>query len=244
MVVYERATELARKQQMELDMRQGWSLTEYFFGKLQDMEKANDGLQDEIGPMIYGMDVERERHHDEQIVWAKEGSTDVLRGSPRQVRTLTDMDRAEMALMKGDRNTAEDLADKAMADPKGDHGRAQYVIARIDLMSGDAEEAMAAFEATIKSSTDPRTLAWSHIYLGRLYDTMQQPERDKAVAEYQAALKVRDAQPDTRIAAEKGVKTPFAAPQRAQKDEDDDKNLDPTGKAQKEAYKPDVPQHR
>ena len=242
MVLYDRATELKRRELMEFDMRQGWVLTEYFFGKLQTMEHEGDGLRDEIGPMIYGMDVERERHHDEQLVFAKEGSTDVLSGPKHAARQLTDMDRAEMALMKGDRDTASDLAEKAMADPKGDHGRAQYVLARIELMSGNAEEAMAAFQATLKASDDPRTLAWCHIYLGRLYDTMQQPNRDKAIAEYKLALTVRDAKPDTRLAAEKGIKAPFALPQRAKPAEVDDKNLDPTGKAQKEAYKPSTPQ--
>jgi tetratricopeptide (TPR) repeat protein len=242
MVVFDRATELKRRELMELDMRQGWVLTEYFFGKLQEMERDGDGLRDEIGPMIYGMDVERERHHDEQLVFAKEGSTDVLSGPKHAARQLTDMDRAEMALLKGDRDTAGDLAEKAMADPKGDHGRAQYVLARIDLMSGNPDEAMAAFQATLKASGDPRTLAWSHIYLGRLYDTMQQPNRDKAIAEYKLALTVRDAKPDTRLAAEKGIKAPFALPQRPKPADDDDRNLDPTGKAQKEAYKPSTPQ--
>lgn len=242
MASFDRATELKRRELMELDMRQGWVLTEYFFGKLQVMERDGDGLRDEIGPMIYGMDVDRERHHDEQIVFAREGSTDVLSGPKHAARQLTDMDRAEMALMKGDRDTASDLADKAMADPKGDHGRAQYVLARIDLMSGNAEDALAAFQATLKASDDPRTLAWSHIYLGRLYDTMQQPNREKAIAEYKLALTVRDARPDTRLAAEKGIKAPFALPQRAKPAQDDDKNLDPTGKAQKEAYKPGPPQ--
>jgi tetratricopeptide (TPR) repeat protein len=238
-VAFDHLTELKRRELVEIDMRQGWVLTEYFFGKLEEMEKTGDGLRDEIGPMIYGMDVERERHHDEQIVFAKEGSTDVLHGSPRQPRVLTDMDRAEIALLKGDRDTAEDLATKAMTDPKGDHGRAQYVLARIELMSGNPEQAMAGFEATLKASTDPRTLAWSHIYLGRLYDSEREPERDKAIAEYQAALTVRDAQPDTRLAAEKGIKSPFAMPQRAERPPVED---DPTGKAQKDAYRPQPPQ--
>ena len=239
---FDHLTELKRREVVEIDMRQGWVLTDYFFGKLEEMEKAGDGLRDEIGPMIYGMDVDRERHHDEQIVFAKEGSTDVLRGSPRQPRVLNDMDRAEIALLKGDRDTAGDLAEKAMNDPKGDHGRAQYVLARIELMSGRPEEAIAGFEATLKSSTDPRTLAWSHIYLGRLYDSEREPERDKAIAEYKLALTVRDAQPDTRLAAEKGIKAPFAIPQRAQRPPVDEKDLDPTGKAQKDAYRPQPPQ--
>jgi hypothetical protein len=63
-----------------------------------------------------------------------------------------------------------------------------------------------------------------------------------AMAEYRAALANRDSQPDTKAAAENGLKEPFAPPQRAatssdrQQDSPDD--LDPTGKAAKEAYRP------
>ena len=242
LAAYNHVNELERQKLVGLDEREGWALTAYFFGKLQDMEHAGDGLRDEIGPMIYGMDVSREQSHEEQIVFAKTGGADILRGSPRQPRVLSDMDRAEMALLKGDRSTADELATKAMADPKADHGRARYVLARIELMDGHPDEAMAGFNETLALSKDPRTLAWSHIYLGRLYDSMRESHRDQAVAEYKAALTVRDAKPDTRIAAEKGIKAPFAFPQRAgapKPVKDDD--LDPTGKAEKEAYRPAPP---
>ena len=66
------------------------------------------------------------------------------------------------------------------------------------------------------------------------------PERQKALAEYKAALAVRDSQPDTRAAAEKGLKEPFLLPKRAQ-DNEDNEPLDPTGKAEKQAYRPDSP---
>lgn len=242
LAAYNQLTEIERRKLVEQDVRQGWTLAAYLFEKLQLMERTGDGLRDEIGPMIYGMDVERERHHDEQIVFAKEGSADVLRGAARQPQRLKAMDRAEMALMKGDRDTAQQIAEKEAADPHGDHGRAQYTLARIELMQGDPQGAMRDFESVLKTSTDPRTLAWSHIYLGRLYDSMHEPERDKAVAEYKAALAVRDARPDTRLAAENGIKRPFAMPQRERKPEpDDDRDLDPTGKAQKDAYRPAPP---
>ena len=66
------------------------------------------------------------------------------------------------------------------------------------------------------------------------------PDREKAVAEYKAALTVRDSQPDTKAAAEAGLKQPFSAPgmkQNAQPD-DEDAPLDPSGKAEKDAYRP------
>jgi hypothetical protein len=99
---------------------------------------------------------------------------------------------------------------------------------------------MAGFEKTLALSKDPRTMAWSHIYLGRLYDIQNPPDRTRAITEYKAALAVRDGRPDTRQAAESGLKKPFALPQRAnaKPDTDDDKDFDPTGKAEKNAYKP------
>ena len=106
------------------------------------------------------------------------------------------------------------------------------------------EDAVEHFDEAIKTSKNPRTLAWSHIYLGRLYDTQQTPDRPKAVAEYKAALTVRDSAPDTKIAAEKGIKTAFSSPKRTQKstDEEDDRTpFDPSGKAEKEAYRPTPP---
>jgi tetratricopeptide (TPR) repeat protein len=161
------------------------------------------------------------------------------------------MDRAEILLMQGKLGDAADLADKTLADPKGDHPRAQYVLARIDLMQGDPEKALAGFQHTLELSRastapDPRTMAWSHIYMGRLYDAaVDPPERDKALAEYKAALATRDSRPDTRAAAEAGIAKPYALPQRAQpakSGDDDDKDFDPTGKKEKESYRPEAPQ--
>ena len=116
--------------------------------------------------------------------------------------------------------------------PKGDHARAQYVLAQIAALDGEPQKAREGFEATLKMSKDPRTLAWSHIYLGRLYDSEREPQREKAVAEYKAALSVRDAQVRTQSwQLRRVLKTPFAAPRRVQQkpaaDDDDLTGLDP-----------------
>ena len=240
--LYDRETSLARQKLVDLDESQGWVLTGYFYEHLQIMEHNSDGLTEEIAPMIYGMDVERERKHAEEIVFAKNISSDPLRPAP-QPRTIAGMDLAELDLLKGNPVDALDIAEKIMADPKGDHARAQYVLARIDLMQGDPEKAMHGFQQTLALSKDPRTLAWSHIYLGRLYDSMNPPDRDHAVAEYNRALAVRDSRPDTKQAAESGIKKPFALPLRENKTPaiDPDKDFDPTGKSQKDSYKPPSP---
>ncbi len=129
-------------------------------------------------------------------------------------RQPTGLQLAEMKKLKGDTAGAEEIAQKVLADPKGDHPQAHYVVARLNMMEGQPDQAVTEFEEVLRTSKEPRTLAWSHIYMGRLYDVMHVPERQKAIAEYKAALTVRDSQPDTKAAAEQGIKQPFALPKR------------------------------
>ena len=243
---YDRETAAAQTILVTKNDRAGWVLTGYFYRALAGMDKNGDGLRDEIAPMIYGMDVGGERQKAERTIFIKDDSADPMGGRvavpPRALRPI---EMAEADLMRGRIPDAEDLADKEMANPTGDHGRAQYVLARIELMQGQPDKAMEGFEQTLKLSQDPRTVAWSHIYLGRLYDNMNPPDRTQAIAEYRAALAARDARPDTRQAAESGIKQAFTLPQRSAPrpaNDADDTSLDPTGKAQKEAYKPGSPQ--
>jgi tetratricopeptide (TPR) repeat protein len=238
---YDAKTTVARDNLVILDERQGWVLTQYFYNGLTLMQHNGDGLREEMAPMIYGMDVGRQQRAAEQILFVKSVPPDPLRPA-QQPHKIAGMELAELDLMKGDSDDAADLAEKALADPGGDHADATYLLARIDLMEGDPEKASQGFRQTLALSKDPRTMAWSHIYLGRLYDTMNPPDREKAVAEYEAALTVRDERPDTRAAAESGIAKPFALPQRAKATDDDDKDFDPTGKAEKDAYKPPPPQ--
>lgn len=243
---YDRETAAAQTILVTKDDRAGWVLTGYFYRALAGMEKNGDGLRDEIAPMVYGLDVGGERQKAERTIFIKDDSADPMGGRiPAAPRSMRPIDLAEADLMRGKIPDAEDLADKEMANPAGDHGRAQYVLARIDLMQGQPDKAMEGFEQTLKLSQDPRTVAWSHIYLGRLYDNMNPPDRNHAVSEYKAALAARDARPDTRQAAESGIKQAFALPQRTVAkpvENTSDADLDPTGKAQKDAYKPGTPQ--
>jgi len=237
---YDAKTTVARDELVTLDERQGWVLTKYFYDGLTLMQHNGGGLHDEMAPLIYGMDVQREKKFAEQILFVKSVPPDPLRPEAKP-RKIEGMELAELDLMNGDRGDAADLAEKALADPRGDHADAIYLLARIDLMEGDPDKASEGFRKTLGLSKDPRTLAWSHIYLGRLYDTMQPAEREKAIAEYKEALRMRDARPDTKEAAESGVAKPFMLPQR-DKPADDDQPFDPTGKAEKDAYKPTTPQ--
>jgi tetratricopeptide (TPR) repeat protein len=243
LATYDRKAEAVRRKAVDIDMRQGWVLVDYFYDHLGQMDKSGSNLKDEIGPMVYGMEVERVRHHAEQIVFLPTGS----RGDPafrtgqrRMQRPPAGLDLAEIKLIKGDTNGAAEIAD-AVLKSQPDDARAHYLLGRVELMQGHPDEALHELSETVRLSKDPRTTAWAHIYLGRMYDIAREPQREKAIVEYRAALATRDSQPDTKAAAEKGLKEPFALPKRAnaQPDQDNDSApLDPTGKAEKEAYRP------
>jgi len=239
MTDYEHQAENVRRNAINLAMRQGWVLTDYFYGEIGSMERAGVSLREDIGPMVYGMDVDHERNKDKQIVFLPTGSRDVLR---RPASQPTGLQLAEVKMLKGDLPGAADIANKILADPNGDHSGAHYVLARVNLMQRQPGAAVNDFQEVLDTSKDPRTLAWSHIYLGRLYDIQPEPDRQKAIAEYQAALTVRDAQPDTKAAAEAGLKQPFVPPKAPNQPADDDNEpFDPSGKAQKDAYRPPTP---
>ncbi len=236
MSAYDHQAEAVRRKAVDLAMRQGWVLVDYFYGQIGTMERDGISLKENMGQMVYGMDVDRERHQAQQVAFLPNGSHDVLRRATTQ---LTGLQLAEMKIYKGDLDGASEIANQVLADPNGDHAQAHYVLARVNLMERQPGAAIGDFQAVLDTSKDPRTLAWSHIYLGRLYDIM--PDREKAMAEYQAALVVRDAQPDTKAAAEQGIKQPFVAPKVEHQTPDDDAPLDPSGKAEKDAYRPPTP---
>jgi len=235
---YERQAEVIRRKNVDLAVRQGWVLVDYFYGKIGQMVKDGVSLREDIGEMVYGMDVGREVRAAKQVDFLPEGTRDIVSHAPRQ---LSGMAQAEIKLAKGDLDGATAQARAALADPKADHARAHFLIARVAVMQSDYDDALSNFEEVLKTSKDPGTVAWTHIYLGRLYDLQSvddPPLRDKALEEYRTALANRDSRPETKAAAEQGIKHPFAAPVRKAAPDDDDEPLDPSGKAQKDAYRP------
>ena len=232
MASYERQAEEIRRRQVNLDMRQGWTLTTYFYDQLAALERTSEGLNEGIGRMVYGMDVDRERHRDEQITFLPTGSGEFVR---RTARTPTGMMLAEKKMLEGDLSGAEAIADKALADPKQDHAEAMFLKGRVELIEGDPETAESDLRDAAKTAKDARTSAWAHIYLGRLDDIKTPPERAAALGEYKIALAVAGLPPDARAAALHGLKEAFAVPKIVH---EEDEPLDPSGKAEKQAYKP------
>lgn len=219
------AMERVRQAQVQHDMRQGWVMTQYFYAQMVQFEKDPASLKDTIGELVYSMDVDHEQSVIRHIQFDQTEDGDVLtRSAPRK---LTGLDLAEARLEAGDVKTAATLAQAALANPSATlgqgAGRASFILARVAVMTGHPNEAIDDFQKAIATSKEPRIAAWSHIYLGRLMDL--DCKRDGAVNEYRQALAVRDGQLDTRLAAQRGVKTAYAVKDHVcEADTDDDGN--------------------
>lgn len=225
------------------DMTQGFVLTQYFYDSLIQFEKDPASLRDTIGEMVYSMDVDQQVSRAKRLEFDKEADGDVLsRSKPRKLEGL---DLAEAKLQAGDAAGAAALARPYLADRSSDTlqatadaARANFVLARVALINKHPDEAASRFKTTIDTSKEPRLLAWSHIYLGRMLDLSC--ERDEAVAEYKDALADRDGQQDTRLAAERGIKTAYAPVQghSCQNDDAEDPKADPKAPPKSPTTKP------
>lgn len=210
------------------DMTQGFVVTQYFYEQLLQFEKDPASLRDAIGEIVYGMDIPQQIHRAREIEFDKQADADVLQR--RKPRVLTGLDLAEAKLSAGDIATATAMARQALAvhsdtlESVNQEARADFILARAAIMTGHPDQAVDRFQKTLASSKDPRLLAWSHIYLGRMLDL--DCKRDQALTEYQKALSVRDGQQDTRLAAEKGVKAAYSV--KGHSCEEDDDSADDT----------------
>lgn len=203
-----------RQAAVQRSLLQGYVLTPYFYGAFASFEKQPESFSQSIGEMVYGMDVSAELSRVKHIDFVSQEPAEVVK-SPQPTSGL---DLAEADLAKGNPDAAGELAQKALNDPS-QAGRANFILARVAILHGDVAAAQQAFEQTVRLSKDPRTVAWSHIYLGRIDDV--QNHRDQALAEYHAALTTRDGQPDTKRAAEKGLQQAYAVPQTVHTGPDD-----------------------
>ena len=198
-----------REATVDKDMTEGLVLTQYFYAALGAFEHTPESLKEAIGPMVYGMDIDQVVHQAKAVTFVQQASGDVIR-SPISNRNL---DLAETQLRAGDAEGAGKLAMQALKEHTADQARADYILALSWLMKGDMDSASNDLHETVRLTEDPHLLAWSHIFLGRIADVRE--DRPDALSEYQAAMKVRDGQPDTLAAAQQGIRQPYTLPHAA-----------------------------
>ncbi len=63
------------------------------------------------------------------------------------------------------------------------------------------------FERALEVAHEPKVVAWSHIYLGRIFDL--QEDRAAAIDHYRAAETAGAELPEAKAAAELGLQQPY-----------------------------------
>jgi len=204
-----KTNEAGRNAYVQRSVEEGFVLTRALYEQLGDFEKDSTGLKNAYGTLLHNISLDRERKRAREVVFRDQATPEIVSA----VQPAPDEDRllniAEQKLAAGDREGAEKLANQVLQHNHGGDGpgHAAFILARIATLSGKMEEARTSFEQAAGSVHDPRMLAWSHIYLGRIYDIQQ--ERSRAVEHYQAALAAGDPSADTRAAAERGLASPY-----------------------------------
>jgi hypothetical protein len=212
---------------VENSMNQGFVLTRYFYDNLHEYEKGEFGFRNAVGLMITKMDARKEQRQASQIQFASAADPELLQlARPKQGKLLMN---AEERLTAGDPAGAEKLAKQALAEKSEDPGRAFFILAEVGLRNRDVEGAKHNFEQALDATKDPKVVAWSHIYLGRLLDMQDDqengPDRAAAVEHYRAAAAASEALPEAKAAAEEGLAKAYVPRSARNKDlQKDDKD--------------------
>ena len=200
--------EVQREASVKEAMEEGYVLTGYFYETLKTFEKEPAGVKDSYGNWLYNISLTREQKRAREIVFNDRAAPELVHASkPMQVGLV---DAAESKLSSGDIAGAEQLAQAALQRKNEDPARALFLLARAASLRNDRAGAQRYFEETLKVALEPRLVAWSHIYLGRMLDLQQ--EREAALSHYKAALSAGDPTPDTKSAAERGIAQAYAPP--------------------------------
>jgi hypothetical protein len=204
-----KSNEAARNAYVQRSVEEGFVLTRVFYDQLGDFEKDSTGLKNAYGNLLHTISLERERKRAREVVFRDQATPEIvsaIQPAPNEDQLLN---IAEQKLAAGDREGAQKLANEVLQHNHGGEapGHAVFILARIATLTGKMEEAQTSFEQAVASVHDPRMLAWSHIYLGRIFDI--QEKRDVAVEHYRAALAAGDPSADTRGAAERGLAEPY-----------------------------------
>jgi tetratricopeptide (TPR) repeat protein len=120
---------------------------------------------------------------------------------------------AQQHLASGDVEGAKKIAQQALDQKTEDPGRALFILAQASVLNRDMQGARNYFQQALGVAHEPTVVAWSHIYLGRIFDL--QEDRASALDQYRAALTVGGS-PEAKAAAERGIEQPYEPPRRPQ----------------------------
>jgi len=207
------------------DDTDGYTLVRPIFSGLTAFENSASSMRIYFPELVRGIDVKTELPREAAIQFAPARSPqdseqlsaeEVARTRKAEappVTTVPNDQEAITLLTEGERRIAErnpraaEASFKSVLTKYPEAARAWYGLGLVALLDHDADRAKFVFGRLTSgehaATQDPMVLAWSHIYLGRIYDDEGQLENAKT--EFQAALAVSGAPEQAHQAAQKGL---------------------------------------
>ena len=202
--------EAERAQGIEEADKEGYVLTRYFYDALIKFEKDPAGLRDAYASLVGSIDAGKEMKRASLIQFSGEAAPELLHLAGRRNEHL--LLNAERRLAAGDPETAQKLAQQALDEQEEDSGHALFILAEVATANRDMDGARKYFEQALQTAHEPKVIAWSHIYLGRIFDLKE--DRFAALDQYRAALNTAGGGtlPEAKKAAQKGLEQPYEPP--------------------------------
>ena len=204
--------EAMRLQAVDDAVKQGYILTRYFYTALLGFEKDPAGLRTAYSDILYAIDVKQQQKAASEVQFARVSAPELVQLSRLEDRRM--LMTAEKRLAAGDPKGAQELAQQALDRKIGDEGRALFILAQVAVANKNREEALTNFQKAIQATKDPKVVAWSHVYSGRILDMKE--DREGAMNEYRAALTAGAELPEVKAAAERGLQQAYEPPAKPQ----------------------------
>jgi tetratricopeptide (TPR) repeat protein len=207
---------------MDTDDAEGYVLVRPLFAALGNFERSEPSMRLFFPEMVRSIDVNAEAKRLQTIKFEpataaakpdETASESLARRRRLPPSTIPNDPEAIAALTEGERRIAEknpraaESSFKKVLAKYPDQTRAWYGIGLVALMDHDGVRAKEVFGRLTTgehtAADDPMVLAWSHIYLARIYD--DEGHVDQAKEQYQEALGVNGSPDQARQAAQKGL---------------------------------------
>src|SRR6266481_3770515 len=200
----------------------GYVLARPLFGALPKYESSEPSMKLFFPDLVRAIDAGAESKRVAAVNFAAAGPAktrdepsagEVARRKKTAPTTVPNDAEVIAALTEGERRIAEknpraaESSFQKVLTKYPDQARAWYGMGLVALLDHDAARAKQVFgrltTGEYAATADPMVLAWSHIYLARIFDDEGKP--DVAKAEYQSALAVEGGPDQAKLAAQKGL---------------------------------------
>src|ERR1700687_3888491 len=211
-----------REAAMSRDDEDGYVLVKPLFGALPKFENSEPSMKLFFPDLVRAIDAGAEAKRltavkfapaetakpedeaaSEEVARRRNAAPTTVRNDAEVITALTEGERG----IAGKNTRAAEGASLEVLTKYPDQARAWYGIGLVALLDHDAARAKQVFGRLTAgehaATQDPMVLAWSHVYLARIFDDEGNPEVAKM--EYQSVLSVEGGPEQAKLAAQKGL---------------------------------------